>query len=339
MTISPVSNELDHIIQQKIDQKTKPIGSLGQIEKLAWQIARIIKAEPLKLTPIALVFAGDHGIAEQGVSIAPSAVTGLMVKNFIHGGAAINCICAANQIPLKVIDCGIQFPPEPYPDTLINKRIAPNTKDFSLESAMSSEQFELAIRHGKSVAATYIAQGYNVFAIGEMGIGNTSSASAIYAALCNKTAQDTTGYGTGISTEQFHKKIKLIDKALSRIQNQSVSAIAKELGGFEIVQMCGAYLEIALQEKIAVVDGFISSVAALIAIRLDANVRDYLIFSHASEEMAHKDLLKELNATPLLQLGLRLGEGSGAALAIPIIQTAAHIYNQMASFEDLGIEI
>lgn len=338
--ISPLNNQLIPEIQHRIDQKTKPLGALGQLETLALQIALIQQRPRLSLErPLMLVFAADHGIAEEGVSIAPSSVTQQMVLNFLAGGAAINCFCRTNHLPLKVIDAGIKYEINPTPATLINQRIAAGTHNLAHEPAMSEVQARQALLFGQLLAEQEIKAGSNILAFGEMGIGNSSSASAILAAISGEPVEHCVGLGTGISPEQLAKKIALVKKGVARIQDKSPLTILCELGGFEIAQICGAMLATAQAKKIIVVDGFIVSAAALLAVQFNPHARDYMVFAHESHEAGHQLMLTLLNAKPLLNLGLRLGEGTGAALALPLLQAAVTFYNQMATFESAGVKV
>ena len=336
--VLPLGQQNKKTIQQKINLKTKPPGALGQLETLALQLAMITGPDTIQLNkPVMLVFAGDHGIAKEGVSIAPSEVTQQMVANFLAGGAAVNCFCRANEISLEVIDAGILNPIEN--EQLTVQRLGAGTCNFVEQSAMSIDAVKEGIQLGAKVIYRHVGLGTNVFCLGEMGIGNTSSASAILSGLTDLSAQETVGKGTGVADEVLQRKIKLIQQALDKHQSQfdSVENILAAVGGFEIVQMVGAYLAAAEKQCVVLVDGFIASVAALAAVRINSNVADYLVFCHRSNEQAHKIVLEELNANPLLDLGLRLGEGTGAALAYPLIKSAAAFYNEMASFESAGI--
>lgn len=338
--IAPLNHALIPGIQQHIDQKTKPVGALGQLEQLALQIALVQQRKRLSIErPLMLIFAADHGIAEEGVSIAPSSVTQQMVLNFLAGGAAINCFCRTNHIPLKVIDAGIKHEIKPAPSALILQRIAAGTRNFAYEAAMSNQQLLQALTLGKEFAEAEIAAGSNLLAFGEMGIGNSSSAAAILAAISGEPAEQCVGLGTGINPQQLEKKIQLVAQGVARVSDKSPYSILAELGGFEIAQMCGAMLATAQAGRLILVDGFIVSAAALLAVQINPNARDYMIFAHASHEAGHQLMLRLLNAKPLLDLGLRLGEGTGAALAMPLIQAAVSFYNQMASFESAGVKV
>lgn len=337
--ITPLNNANLALISETINQKTKPLGALGELEALATQIALIQNTKTISINPVMIIFAADHGIADEGVSIAPSIVTQQMVLNFLHGGAAINCFCRTQNLPLFVVDAGIKYPIEPQPAELINQRIAAGTKNFSQEAAMTLTEAEQALNLGAALAQDFIKRGFNVLAFGEMGIGNSSSAAALLAAISKESVEDCTGRGTGISDEQFNKKVSLIKQALTRISDHSALALIRELGGFEIAQMCGAMLATAQAGKIILVDGFIASAAALLATEINPAARDYMIFAHQSHEKGHQLLLNILNAKPLLDLGLRLGEGTGAALAVPLLKAAASFYNDMATFASTGIDV
>lgn len=339
--IRPLDKTHINTITQRINQKTKPLGALGDLEAVAEQIALIQNTEKISINPAMIIFAADHGIADEGVSIAGSIVTQQMVLNFLQGGAAINCFCRIQDLPLFVVDAGIKYAIEPYPPTLINQRIAAGTHNFSQGPAMNFNDAERALGLGASLAEDFMAQGFNVLAFGEMGIGNSSSAAALLAAVTQAPVADCTGRGTGISNAQFIKKIELIEHALHRISNRSLTPteLLSELGGFEIAQMCGAILATAQAGKIILVDGFIASAAALLAVEINPAAFDYMIFAHESHERGHQLLLRKLHAKPLLNLGLRLGEGTGAALAIPLLRAAESFYNDMATFSSTGITV
>lgn len=325
------------VIQQRIDLKTKPAGALGALEALALQLALIQNKTPLALNkPVLLIFAADHGINTHGLSIAPSEVTQQMVSNFLTGGAAANCFCRTNQIELFVVDAGILLP---LPDTegLIQQSLGRGTADFSKSSAMSTAQVEAGLALGRHSARQQILNGCDLLLLGEMGIANTSSAAALLAAATGLAVDKCVGRGTGITDQQFDLKLELIRHALQRPYVKEPLSILAEFGGFEIVQLCGAILGAAAMQKPVLIDGFIVSVAALLACQLAPNCRDYLIFAHQGAEAGHQAVLKALDATALLELGLRLGEGTGAALAVPLLKAAVSFYNDMASFADAGV--
>ncbi|MEZ9764409.1 nicotinate-nucleotide--dimethylbenzimidazole phosphoribosyltransferase [Vibrio splendidus] len=350
-----LDTQYSQYIQHRIDQKTKPLGALGLLEKVAHQLALIqsqgkeATVEYIELNkPSIIIFAGDHGIADEGVSIAPSAVTQQMVLNFLSGGAAINCFCAVNNIDITVVDTGILLPVESDSDMLISQRLGTRTNNFANEAAMSLETVERGIELGTELVSRTISNGTNIIMFGEMGIGNTSSASAILSALANRAASECVGLGTGINDEQLARKVAVVEQGVARCKGlepkevkelKDIKEVLAQVGGYEIVQMVGAFLGAYQNKTPVLVDGFIVSVAAYVATLIEPNCRDYMIFAHRSEESGHKILLELLDAEPLLDLGLRLGEGTGAALAMPIIRAAAEFYNNMASFESAGVTV
>lgn len=353
-----LDTQYSQYIQHRIDQKTKPLGALGLLEKVAHQLALIqsqgkeAAVEHIELNkPSIIIFAGDHGIADEGVSIAPSAVTQQMVLNFLSGGAAINCFCAVNNIDITVVDTGILLPVESNSDMLISQRLGTRTNNFANEAAMSLETVERGIELGTELVSRTISNGTNIIMFGEMGIGNTSSASAILSALANRTAVECVGLGTGINNEQLARKVAVVEQGVARCKGlefkevkeltdlKYIKEVLAQVGGYEIVQMVGGFLGAYQNRTPILVDGFIVSVAAYVATLIEPNCRDYMIFAHRSEESGHKILLERLDAEPLLDLGLRLGEGTGAALAMPIIRAAAEFYNNMASFESAGVTV
>lgn len=338
-------------IQDRIDTKTKPIGALGQLESIAKMLSLTQgyhsgNYQQIEIThPSIMIFAADHGIAQNGVSIASSEVTGQMVANFLAGGAAINCFCDSLDIHMKVIDAGMLNPVETPHPILINQRIAAGTADLSIEPAMTHAQAEQCLLMGEQAAKQQLETGTNVLGFGEMGIGNTSSASALLSVLTGLPAEQTTGVGTGISAKQLDKKIQLINLAQQRVHQKYASdnldpnSALAEVGGFEIAQIVGAMLATASAGKTILVDGFIVTVAALIAIRIAPQAQQFMLFAHCSAENAHLLLLGALEAKPLLDLGLRLGEGTGAALAVPLLKVAANFYNNMATFDSAQVTV
>lgn len=333
-------------IWRRINQKTKPLGSLGQLETIAHQIALIqsqgksdtvTKIEINK--PTSIIFAGDHGIADEGVSIAPSAVTQQMVLNFLAGGAAINCFCRANRVDLKVVDTGILLPVETDSPDFIIQRLGERTNNFAQQAAMSVETAQQGIELGKKLVKSYVDAGSNFVMFGEMGIGNTSSAAAILSAISGRDAKDCVGRGTGITDEQLDRKVELVEKGVARCKGLDILGVLAQVGGYEIVQMVGGFLAAGETKTPVIVDGFIVSSAAYVASLIDPSCRDVMIFAHRSQEAGHQFLLSELDAEPLLDLSMRLGEGSGAALAMSLVWAAAEFYNNMASFADAGVEV
>ncbi|WP_125557993.1 nicotinate-nucleotide--dimethylbenzimidazole phosphoribosyltransferase [Pseudoalteromonas rubra] len=346
--IPPLNRQHDAYIQHTIDMKTKPQGALGKLETLAHQLVSILSQgmsraqleaeKPAIVQPQMMIFAGDHGIAAEGVSIAPSEVTGQMVANFATGGAAINVLCTQLGWQLSVIDCGILIPPAPELG-VVSQRLGHITRPLHIEPALSKAQLEQGLMYGQEAVQAALDSGSNVFALGEMGIGNTTAAAAIFSALSGLTGAETVGRGTGVSAEVVEKKQQLIDQALL-LHGDALDdprEVLRRLGGFEICQMVGAMLEIARAQKVILVDGFIATAAAMLACRIEPASQDYMVFAHCSGEQGHRRMLNELNAEPLLDLNMRLGEGSGAAMALPLCQSALAFYYQMASFESAAV--
>jgi nicotinate-nucleotide--dimethylbenzimidazole phosphoribosyltransferase len=325
-------------LQQKIDQKTKPIGSLGVLEKIAKQIATVFQTlEPKINQPHIVVFAADHGIAQHGVSAYPQDVTRQMLTNFLEGGAAINVFCKQNKIALSVVDAGVNYD-FPSNTSLISAKIDKGTHSFLSSPAMSKTQMELCFSKGSEIVATIAKQGSNCIGFGEMGIGNTATASVLMSVLCNFSIEDCVGRGTGVDDEKLQFKIDVLRKAVDNYQgSKDLESYLVYFGGFEILQMAGGMLEAYKQNMIFLVDGFICSVAFLIASKKNPAIINNAIFSHQSAEKAHKKLLNYLGVSAVLQLDLRLGEGTGCALVFPIIESAVAFLNEMASFESAGV--
>lgn len=336
--ITPLVRANRAIIQKKIDQKIKPLGALGEIENIAMQLALVTGPEAIEISnPCMLIFAGDHGVAKENISIASSEVTQQMVMSFLEGGAAINCFCQSNDMTLEIIDAGILLPINDKGLTM--QSLGRGTANFVTLPAMNLDSVNKGINLGAKVVYRRTSEGANVFGFGEMGIGNTTAAAALMSALTGIAAEECVGYGTGIDQPQYEKKLHLVKKALQKHANEfdKVKTTLAAVGGFEIVQMVGGMLAAAECNCILLIDGFISSVAALAAIKLDPTVKEYMVFSHLSGELGHRRLLEFLQVKPLLELDLRLGEGTGAALAMPMLRAAQTFYNDMASFEDAGV--
>ncbi len=331
---SKISSEA---IQQKIDNKTKPLGALGKLETIAYQIATIQQSLEIKITnPTLVVFAADHGIANHGVSAYPQEVTRQMVENFLSDGAAINVFCKQNNIDLKIVDAGVNYD-FPKLEKLIDKKVAKGTQSFLQTPAMSLEELHLAFQFGKEITEQVANSGSNCIGFGEMGIGNTSSASVLMSVLTQIPIADCVGKGTGVDSEKYNKKVQLLSDAIS---NHNITNLEENLacfGGFEIIQMAGAMLEAYNKNMLVLVDGFIATVSYLIASIKNPEIKKNAIFCHCSSEKAHLTLLNYLNAEPLINLEMRLGEGSGVAVAFPIVQSAVAFFNEMASFESAGV--
>lgn len=323
---------------QRQQQLTKPPGSLGRLEELAINLAAMQGREnPSIENPNIVVFAADHGIAEEGVSAFPQVVTGEMIRNFSRGGAAISVLASALQAPLSVINLGTAHPIEDLPG-VHHLNIAPGTANFAKESAMTDETLAQALQAGKEVIDSM--QTVDLFIAGEMGIANTSSATALVAVLLNEDATLIAGPGTGLNTEGVQHKATVIKAAIRKHGLTSSTRpleVLKTLGGLEIAAMTGAYIRCAQKGIPVLVDGFISSVAALVASRLQAGSLAWMIFSHQSAESGHARILQAMDAKPLLSLGMRLGEGSGAAVALPLLQSACALHNGMATFAEAEV--
>lgn len=329
-----IKEELQHII----DQKTKPLGALGMLESLALQIGTVLNSSSPKLqNPHLIVFAADHGIALEGVSAYPQEVTYQMVLNFLLGGAAINVFCRQHHIQLQVIDAGVNgdFAAE-LP--LGHAKIAKGTASFLNGPAMSAAQLQLCLLKGKDIVVSIAAQNCNVIGFGEMGIGNTSSAAVLMSLLCGISLSDCIGRGTGLDDTQLSRKQALLEKAVANYTgDQDVLSLLAHFGGFEIAQITGAMLAAAENGMLILVDGFIATAAYLCALKINPAIAANAIFCHQSDEKGHATLLNYLSAKPVLQMGLRLGEGTGCALAYPLLQSATAFLNEMASFESAAV--
>jgi nicotinate-nucleotide--dimethylbenzimidazole phosphoribosyltransferase len=325
-------------IQKRLDTRTKPPGSLGQLETLAIQIGLALHSERPRFTqPRIMVFAGDHGIAPAGVSAFPQEVTAQMVVNYLIGGAAINVLARQLGLALAVVDAGVATPIAATPG-LIDCSIARGTRNYLHEPAMTTAQRDEAIGTGRRLAAAAIADGSNALLLGEMGIGNTASAAMLLHRVTDWPLAECVGRGTGLDDAGLNRKLTLLQAASSRCPNklQPLEALA-EFGGFELAMLVGAIVEVAQHRCLAVVDGFAVSVAAMIAASIEPAAPSRCVFSHCSAEKAHRALLARLGVTPLLDLQMRLGEASGAALAWPLIDASARLLSDMASFESAGV--
>jgi nicotinate-nucleotide--dimethylbenzimidazole phosphoribosyltransferase len=325
-------------LHHAIDTKTKPLGSLGMLEDVALRVGLIQQSvQPAIRRPVIIVFAGDHGIAAQGVSPFPQAVTTQMVMNFLAGGAAINALSRAGHIELEVVDAGIATPLVHAPG-LIARPVGLGTRDFSIEPAMDAAQLQQAMAAGAERVNYHAAMGTNIIGFGEMGIANTSAAACLMSRLCGLPIDACVGRGTGLDDAGLAHKRAVLGAALARhpVSDDALTTLAT-FGGFEIAMMTGAYLAAAKARMTIVVDGFIATAALLAAHALAPEVTDYCVFAHASDEAGHRLMLDRLGARPLLSLGLRLGEGTGTALAIPLVRAAAAFLSEMASFESAGV--
>jgi nicotinate-nucleotide--dimethylbenzimidazole phosphoribosyltransferase len=322
-------------LQHKIDQKTKPLGALGQLEALALRLGCIQRNDVIIFeAPQIVVFAADHGITEEGVSAYPQVVTQHMVANMLSGGAAVNVFARQHGFAMTVVDAGVAAD-LPAHAMLVNRKIAMGTRNACWTTAMSMQQGIAAVNAGIDTVRGLPG---NVLALGEMGIGNTSSAALIFALLSKITLKEAAGRGTGLDDKQMQTKLKALGKAMQRHASlHEPMDVLCAVGGFEIAMMVGAMLEAAHQRRVILVDGFIAGASALVACALEPHAFDYMVFCHVGAEQGHRALLARMGATPLLDLGMRLGEGSGALLAWPLVQSAAKFVNEMASFESAGV--
>lgn len=337
--ITPPDAELTAAIAQKIATKTKPLGALGQLEDLAHRIALVQQTlTPQLRRPHVLVFAADHGIAQSGVSQYPPEVTHQMVRNFAAGGAAINVFCRQNGLDLTIVDAGVRGSFADLP-VVRDEKIAEGTRNFAHEPAMTAAQCADALQRGARLVDELQAGGCNVLGVGEMGIGNTSSAAVLMHKLTGRPLVECVGRGTGLDAAGLSHKLTILANAVAahpQVGPEPLTALAT-FGGFEVAQMCGSLLRAAEYRMLLLIDGFIASAALLVAARLAPALLSYCVFCHESDEQGHRLLLAELGGQPLLRLGLRLGEGTGCALAYPLVQAAASFFNDMASFQSAGV--
>ena len=346
MTLEWVNNkckalDMDAIAeaQERQNQLTKPQGSLGDLEAIAIRIAGMQgKAIPDLENVQITVFAGDHGIADEGVSLFPQAVTTEMVKNFSRGGAAISVLAQSIGASLEVVDMGAVIDPGPL-DGVIDCRVAEGTANFSQQTAMTEEQLGKALEGGKEAVERAALSGVHLFIGGEMGIANTSAAAAIASALLEKPAAELTGPGTGLGAKEIDRKAAIIQAALDKhqVSNDEPLKVLQTFGGFEIAALTGAYIRCAQLGIPVLVDGYITLSAALVASRIVPGIESWFFYSHQSAEPGYMVIMQALGATPLVNLGMRLGEGSGAAVAAPLLQLATALHKGMATFADAGV--
>jgi nicotinate-nucleotide--dimethylbenzimidazole phosphoribosyltransferase len=325
--------------RERQQQLTKPRGSLGRLEELSIQLAGITgQFKPEVDEKAVIVMAGDHGVTAEGVSAYPAEVTPQMVLNFLNGGAAINVLAGQVGARVVIVDMGVNASLEPHPDLRLHK-IAPGTANMARGPAMTREQAEEALQVGLAIVNELVADGVQMVGTGEMGIGNTTPSAAITAALTSASISDVVGRGTGVDDEGLSRKIGVVEVALALNQPDQADPIdvLAKVGGFEIAGLVGVILGAASKRVPVVIDGFITAAAALVAARMEPAARAYMIASHRSAEIGHKVILDELALEPLFDLDLRLGEGTGAALAMHVIDGAARILCHMATFADAGV--
>lgn len=333
-----IDRELRGAIQHKLDNKAKPVGSLGRLESLAMQVALIQNSlTPELRKPVMLTVASDHLICAEGVSACPVEITWQQVLNFLQGGGGIGLLSRVCGMDLYVVDAGVNFDFDPHPK-LIDAKIRKGSRNFLHEPAMTMEECLRAFNNGRNIVAAFNQQGTNVIGFGEMGIGNTTPASALMAIICKLPVKTCVGPGAGLNKEGVSHKGQVIEAALAK-HGVSVDVLENlaRFGGFEIATIAGGMFEAASRRMLILVDGFITTAGMLVAQELNKRVLDYAVFAHASDEQGHSKMLAHMNADPLLHFGLRLGEGTGAALAYPMLKAAVAVLSEMTSFEQGGV--
>ena len=340
--IQPVNQSLHSAIQEKINNLNKPKGSLGRLEELAMQICLIQQTlSPSLNHPCHLLLGGDHGIEREGVSVSPREVTWQQMINFTRGGGGVNMFCRQHGFKLRIVDVGVDYDLSSVPG-IIDRKIARGTRNFLYEPAMSEEEFDRAIQVGSDLVDECLSEGCRILCIGEMGIGNTSPSSIWMSLFGNIPLKDCIGAGAGLDAPGIRHKYEVLSKALSRHQSDlspltSYLSPLRIFGGFEMIAAIGAMLRAAEAHLVVLVDGFIMTACALAAIQLYPASQDYMIFTHCGDESGHRMMLDIVKAKPLLNLGLRLGEGTGALCAFPIVDSAVRMMNEMNNFDNAKI--
>ena len=340
--IQPLDRSKQDAIQQKIDNLNKPKGSLGRLEELAMQICLVQRTlSPSLAHPCHLLLGGDHGIEREGVSVSPREVTWQQMINFTRGGGGVNMFCRQHGFHLRIVDVGVDYDFSAV-SGIIDRKIARGTKNFLYEPAMSVEEFDKAIEVGADLVDDCVEEGCRVLCIGEMGIGNTSPSSIWMSLFGDIPLEDCIGAGAGLDAPGIRHKYEVLSQAVSRFTAFSFSEegaldILRYFGGFEMIAAIGAMLRGAEQRLVVLVDGFIMTACALGAIRLYPAAREYMIFTHCGDESGHRRMLNLVDGRPLLSLGLRLGEGTGALCAFPIIDSAVRMMNEMNNFDNAKI--
>lgn len=338
-SIKTLDNTYRNKAQERIDSLTKPQGSLGRLESLAAQIVAIREEmRPELKNKVIFTFAGDHGVTEEGVSAFPKEVTPQMVFNFLRGGAGVNVLAKQAGSEVAVIDIGVDFDFKGAYG-LLHRKVVQGTKNMTKGPAMTAREAEMCVSIGIDLANEYADKGYNLFGTGEMGIGNTTPSSAIIAAISGRPVKEVTGRGTGIADSAFENKVRVIEKAIEVNKPDSsdpIDVLAK-VGGAEIAGIAGLCLGAAARRIPVIIDGFISTAGALIAYEMEPKAGEYMISAHQSVEAGHKCMLERMELKPILDLGFRLGEGTGAAVAMNIVEASLRMYNDMATFEEASV--
>ncbi len=337
MTIATVNLVIEEEARQHQNNLTKPRGSLGRLEDIAcWFASRQGHLLPETLRPHITVFAGDHGVCAEGISAFPSIVTGEMVQNFVHGGAAINVLAKQCSAQLSVVDVGTLSDLSGLKG-IAHKKVKSGTANLLHKAAMSETECAEAINVGKEEARMAIAAGANLLIAGDMGIGNTTASACIICRLTGSPAENVVGFGTGIDETGYQLKVSVVKAALQRISDKPDEDTLQEVGGLEIAAMAGFYLQAAESGVPVLVDGFIASAAALSARMIEPSVTEWMLASHVSEENGHALALHALGLSALIDFNMRLGEGSGAALVVPLLQSAIALHREMATFTSAGV--
>jgi nicotinate-nucleotide--dimethylbenzimidazole phosphoribosyltransferase len=333
--ISPLDRSQEPALRARLDGKAKPPGSLGRIEDLAVALSLIAgRPDPRAERALLLVFAGDHGLNQSGVSAYPSQVTAAMVATLLAGRASANAFAAAVGAEVRVVDAGVAADLPPHP-ALIQAKVRAGTRNAAIEPALAAAEIEAALVRGAEIASRAADEGFDVLALGEMGIGNSASAALILHRLAPAPLADCVGHGAGHDAAGLARKLAVLQQAAARSAVTEPLAVLAEFGGLEIVMMVGAILGWAAARRPVVVDGFIASAAAMAAIRLAPEAAGYCVFAHRSAERGHAVMLRALGVRPLLDLDMRLGEGTGALLALPLLRAAARLLSDVASLDDV----
>lgn len=325
-------------IIDKINNLTKPKGSLGRLEEIALQIALIQQTlTPALHKPQNIIFAADHGIVDEGVSLSPKEVTWQQLSNFLHGGAGVNFLCRQHGFELKIVDAGVDYD-LPYEKGIIDMKVRRSTRNYLYEAAMTQEEMELCIERGAEVVRRCHEEGSNVLSFGEMGIGNTSSSSLWMTYFTGIPMEQCVGAGSGLNQQGIRHKYEVLKRSMENYNGDgSATDIIRYFGGLEMVMAVGAMLQAAELKMLILVDGFIMTNCMLAAMQLCPAVKDYAIFGHCGDESGHKLILEYMQAKPLINLGLRLGEGTGAICAYPLVDSAVRMINEMDNFAHASI--
>lgn len=336
--IPDIAHAMSDIIQHKLDNKAKPVGSLGRLESLGKQVAMIQHTlTPSLSKPVMLTVASDHLICDEGVSACPVDITWQQVLNFLQGGGGIGLLSRVCGLDLHVVDAGVNFDFPAHPK-LIDAKVRKGSRNFLYEPAMTMDECMQAFNNGRRIVASFNEQGTNIVGFGEMGIGNTTPASTLMSIICDVPVKDCVGPGAGLDKDGVSHKGRVIEQAIAKhgVSDNVLENLAR-FGGFEIATIAGGMFEAAARQMVILVDGFITTSGMLVAQQLNKKVLDYAVFAHVSDEQGHHKMLEYMQADPLLAFGLRLGEGTGAALAYPMMQSAVAVLSEMTSFDEAQV--